>query len=409
MKRWMLLIAGGLAIAAGGTLYGTGNLKAVEHYTAHLFKKPQQPRQTQVLPTITVVRAQQRDFAETLLVTGSLVAREQVLVAPEISGQRILQVLVEEGDTVRKGEVLARLVATNLDAQVAQNKAATDRAIAAIAQAESAIAQAKANLVQAESALERATHLKSSGNISQATYDQRLATTQSARAQYASAVDGLKAAKAEVAQLKAQRAELDWRRRNTLVRAPADGVVSRRNARIGALASATAEPMFQIIRNGEIELDGEATADQLAQIKLGHTATVAVTGVTDLKGKVRLISPAVDPTTRLGRVRISLPRHNGLRIGAFARARILTETSRGLSVPLSAVMYDGNVRFVLTVENGTVKRSEIETGLEQDGHVEVRRGLAPQAVVIAKAGTFLRDGDRVRTMPLRNARLSEVD
>jgi HlyD family secretion protein len=409
MKRWMLLIAGGLAIATAGTLYGTGNLKAVEHYTAHLFKKPQQPRQERVLPAITVVRAEQRDFAETLLVTGSLVAREQVLVAPEISGQRILQVLVEEGDTVKKGEILARLVATNLDAQVAQNKAATERATAAIAQAESAIEQAKANLVQAESALKRATSLKSSGNLSQATYDQRLATTQSARAQYASALDGLKVAKAELAQLKAQRLELDWRRRNTLVRAPADGIISRRNARIGALASATAEPMFQIIRNGEIELDGEATADQLARMQLGQTATVSVTGVADLSGKVRLISPEVDRTTRLGRVRIALPHRSDLRIGTFARARILTATGRGLSVPLSAVMYDGNIRFVLTVDSGTVKRREIETGLEQDGHVEVRRGLAPGIVVIAKAGTFLRDGDRVRTMPLRSARFSEVD
>lgn len=409
MKRWMLLIAATAVIGAGGTLYGTGNLKAVEHYTAHLFKKPPQQPPQQILPAITVVRATSRDFSETLLVTGTLVAREQVLVAPEISGQRILEVLVEEGDTVTKGQVLARLVTTNLDAQMAQNTAATDRATAAAAQAESAIAEAKANLARAEAALERAARLRKSGALAQSTYDDRLAAAKGARAQYASARDGLKAAQAEVAQLKAQRREIDWRQRNALVRAPADGIISTREARIGALASATAQPMFQIIRNGEIELDGEATADQLARIQIGQKATISANGLPDLAGTVRLIAPAIDASTRLGRVRIALPRRNGLRIGAFARARIQTATGHGLAVPQSAVMYDGNLRFVLIVDRGTVRRREIETGLKQDGLVEIRRGLTPGAMVIAKAGTFLHDGDRVRPMPQRNARLSEAN
>lgn len=409
MKRWILMIVVAAAIGTGGTLYGTGNLKAVEHYTAHLFKKPEQKPQQQMLPAVTVVRATPRDFVETLLVTGTLVAREQVLVAPEISGQRILEVLVEEGDTVTKGQVLARLVSTNLDAQLAQNSASTDRATAAVAQAESAIAEAKANMARADAALERAARLRKTGTLAQSVYDDRLAAAQSTRAKFASAGDGLKVAKAEVAQLKAQRRELEWRRRNTLVRAPADGIVSSRDARIGALASGGEQPMFQIIRNGEIELDGEATAEQLARIRLGQKATVSATGLQDVTGSVRLIAPALDPATRLGRVRITLPSRAGLRIGAFASARIFTATGRGLSVPQSAIMYDGNLRFVLIVDQGTVRRREIQTGLEHNGHVEVRRGLETDAIVIAKSGTFLRDGDQVRPLPQRNARLSEVN
>ncbi|HPG89934.1 MAG TPA: biotin/lipoyl-binding protein, partial [Hyphomicrobium sp.] len=95
-------------------------------------------------PMISVVKAQRADFRETVLVSGNLVAREEILVAPEIEGLRVVELFADEGSKVKKGDVLARLVSEQLDAQLAQNDASQARSIAAIAQADSQIVQAKA-------------------------------------------------------------------------------------------------------------------------------------------------------------------------------------------------------------------------------------------------------------------------
>lgn len=398
MKRWAVLIATACGLTALGALYGTGQIEAVERYASEMFEKKPRPPQAAAAnaPAVTVVAATPRMLEETIEVTGTITAKEQILVAPEISNQRILKVHVEEGDRVRKGQVLAKLVSVNLEAQIAQNKAAVQRASAAIAQARSSIEQAKAAADEAEAALVRARTLSRSGHTSRSVYDQRVAAARTARAQLAAAGDGLHVAEAEKAQAEAQSRELLWRLENTQVRAPADGLVSRRNARIGAIASASGDPMFIIIQNGDVELNAEATARDLAKIATGQSVDVIGPAGILAQGRVRLISTEIDPATRLGQVRISLPDKTAFRIGAFARGRITTARNTGLAIPLSAVMYDAEQTYVLVVENGKAHRREIETGLRTDGFIQVRMGLEAGANVVAKAGTFLRDGDAVR-------------
>ena len=89
----------------------------------------------QLAAPVTVVRVAPADFTETVLATGSLVAREEILVGPEVEGLRVTEVLADEGQRVKKGDVLAKLVADTLEAQVAQNDAGLARATAAMAQA----------------------------------------------------------------------------------------------------------------------------------------------------------------------------------------------------------------------------------------------------------------------------------
>lgn len=346
-------------------------------------------------PAATVAAVAPAEFQETILVTGSLVARNEILVAPEIEGLRVLSLLAEEGDHVTKGQVLATLVHESLEAQLAQNAAAMARAEAAIEQARSNIAQAEARLAEASSAFERAKPLRQSGFMAESLYDQREAAAKTAEAQLLAARDGLRVAQAEKAQIEAQRRELSWRKANTEVRAPADGIVSRRTARVGALASAIAEPMFRIIENGEVELEAEVPEAQLAQVRIGQPAEVTAAGSPRVSGRVRLISPEVDKATRLGRVRVALEGGN-LRIGAFARGTIVTATGRGLAVPASAILYADDGAYVQTVRNGSVAARPVKTGLRSAELIEVREGLAEGELVIAKAGTFLRDGDAVR-------------
>lgn len=357
---------------------------------------------------VTVARVTAADFAETVLASGSLVAREEILVGPEVEGLRITEVVVDEGTRVKKGDVLARLVAVTLDAQVAQNDAAIARSSAAIAQAKASIVQAEARVVENRNALERAKPLRGAGHMTEAVFDQREQAARTADAQLEAARDGLRLAEAEKAQVEAQRREMMWRRGRVEVTAPADGIVSRRMARVGGYATGAAEPMFRIVAKGEVELDAEVIETRLHSVKEGQTARVDVAGLGTVEGKVRLVSPEVDKSTRLGRVRIFLGDDPGLRVGSFARGVIATSSGNGLAVPSSAVLYGPNGPTVQVVRANRVETRRIKTGLASGAMVEVREGLEDGDLVVARSGTFLREGDAVRPVLTGRTNLSEA-
>lgn len=358
-------------------------------------------------PAISVVKAEQADFTETVTVSGSLVPRDEILVAPEVEGFRVLELKVDEGDRVKKGDTLAILVQESLDAQLAQNAASLARAEAAISQAESQITEATARLAEAQANFERAKPLKNSGFLSGTTFDQREASAKTSSAQLKAAQDGLRLAQAEKQQVEAQRRELNWKHANTQVTAPANGLISRRTARIGGMASSAAEPMFRIVARGEVELDAEVIETDLAKMAPGQKTKVDVAGVGNVDGTVRLVSPEVDKQTRLGRVRIFLGDDPRLRIGTYARGTISTARSHGVAVPSSAVIFDASGAFVQVVQDGHVVRRDITPGLIASGMVEIRSGVSEGDIVVARAGTFLRDGDAVRPV-MPDSKISEA-
>ena len=234
--------------------------------------------------------------------------------------------------------------------------------------------QAEARLVESSNAFERAKPLRTAGHMAESAYDTREQAARTAQAQLVAARDGLTAAEAEKAQIEAQRRELAWRRGRTEVVAPADGIVSRRMARIGGYAAGAAEPMFRIVAKGEVELDAEVTETRMAAIKIGQSARVEVTGLGTIPGTVRLVSPEVDRGTRLGRVRIFLGDNAGLRVGAFARGSVETASGRGLAVPASAILYGPDGASVQVVRANRVETRRIKTGLVAGVLAEVREG-----------------------------------
>jgi HlyD family secretion protein len=371
-------------------------------------KEPLPDESLVLAAAVTVARVAPADFVETVLATGSLVAREEILVGPEVEGLRVTEVLADEGMRVKKGDVLAKLVAETLDAQLAQNDAALARATATIAQARSTIVQAEARVVESKNAFERAKPLRAAGHMAESAFDQREQAARTTQAQLVAAEDGLTAAEAEKAQIQAQRRELTWRRGRTEVVAPADGIISRRMARIGGYAAGAAEPMFRIVANGEVELDAEVTETRMAAIKIGQPARVEITGLGEIAGTVRLVSPEVDKSTRLGRLRIFLGDNAGLRVGAFARGSIETASGRGLAVPASAILYGPDGASVQVVRANRVETRKIKTGLVAGALTEVREGLSEGDVVVARSGTFLRDGDAVRPVAGDRAKLSDA-
>jgi HlyD family secretion protein len=401
LRKFFFGLVAASAVAGGGYVY------LQKKHAAEVQAERLEAAKPVAAPTITVSKAGIDNFVETAAVSGSLVPREEILVSPEVEGLRVLELLADEGDKVKKGQVLARLVAEQLDAQLAQNDANLARSDAAIAQAQSQIVQFEAQSKEAAAQFDRAVPLKKSGYLSGATYDQRESAAHTTAAQLIAARDGLTAAKAEKAQVEAQRRELMWRRNNTEVTAPADGVISRRMARIGAMASTAGEPMFRIIQNGEIELDAEIVETELKKVKVGQNAVVTVPQNGDFEGKVRLVSPEVDKATRLGRVKIFLGENPVLRIGSYARGRIETARSRGLAVPSSAVTFDQGLATVQVVKNDTVQKHSVTVGLVAGDLVEIKKGIDEGDLVVTRAGTFLRDGDVVRPV-IPEPRLSEA-
>jgi HlyD family secretion protein len=253
---------------------------------------------------VTVVAAKRMCFADTLQVTGVLAPRNEILVRPEREGLQIAQVLVQPGESVTSGKILARL--TTGEGQDAAS--------------------------------------------------------------------------------------------GVVVRAPAAGVVTSASAVIGSVASAQAEPLFRIAGQGEMELLAEVPVRTLARLAVDQSAKVEIIGVGELPGKVRLFSGGINPTTQLGQVRIFVGSDSRLRTGAFGRATVQIGQRCAPAIPLSAVLYGPGGAVVQVARSGRIETRRVLVGLLDKGQAEVREGLAEGETVVARAGAFLRDGDRVRAV-----------
>lgn len=352
-------------------------------------------------PAVSVVEAVRREIVESVVVTGTLVPRDEILVTPEIDGYRLVELLAEEGMRVEKGQVLARLSRDLIDRQLAQQNALIDKAGAAVPQAQSNIEQAEAAELEARLAYDRAKQLIQSGNTTAVVMESRTAALRQAEGKLAFARNGLAMAKAELAQAKAVRDELELRLARTEIRAPEAGIVSRRTARVGMATSSSAEPLFRLIARGEIELEAEVIETKLPLLREGAPATVDFGEGAPVRGSVRVVYPEVDKATRLGKVRVRLDPDPRLRIGTFARGAIELARTRGVTVPQASVLYGGAKRSsVLVVADDRVEAREVRTGLSDEDDIEIRSGLGEGERVVARAGSFLRDGDHVRPVPV---------
>jgi RND family efflux transporter MFP subunit len=346
-------------------------------------------------PAVTVTEAKKISFVDNVLVTGSLAPREEVLVGPEIDGYRLTELLAEEGDYVKKGQVLAKLSREILEAQLAQNSASLSKTQASIDQVRNQIAESEATLRQAEDAFNRVKPLRESGVASQASFDEREAAFRTARARLAAQKEGLKFAEAEQILMQAQRRELEIKLGRTDIRAPADGIVSRRTARMGAVSSSSAEPLFRIIKDGDIELDAEVPEFYMTKLKAGQRVRVEIEGDGERKGTVRLVSQEVNTSSRLGRVRIFLGGAADLPIGMFAKAMIDAGQRDAIGVPSTAVLYQNESATVLAVLDGKVRERTVKPGLFAGDSVEIKEGLKEGEVVVMRAGSLLRSGDSI--------------
>ncbi len=189
------------------------------------------------------------------------------------------------------------------------------------------------------------------------------------------------------------------------LKSPAAGVVMRSTAAVGSMASPMqTEPLFRIAIDGEIELEIEVPAVHVPELASGQTARVELESGQELSGSIRLVPAAIDQRTQLGRARLSLDKHPALRFGMFARATIDASRSCGLSVPRSAVQYRTEGASVQMVRENVIETRRVQLGFHSDYDMEIRDGLREGSLVVANAGSSLRDGDKVKPVLVETTR-----
>lgn len=321
--------------------------------------------------SVSTTRPQAHRLPLTVAANGSITAWQEASVGSEASGWRLAEVLVNVGDTVKRGQPLARFAAEMVRAELAQSRAG-------LAEAEAVAAEAAANAG-------RARELQSSGALSAQQIQQLLTAERTASAR----VEALRAA-LEVHKLRLAQTE---------VLAPDDGIVSARMATVGAVVPAGQE-LFRLIRGGRLEWRAEVAATEIAAIKPGQAVRVQPAGAPALVGRVRMLAPTIDAATRNALVYVDLPASPGaVRAGMFARGDFEIGHSDALTLPQSAVLLRDGFAWVLKVgADGRVQQAKVGVGRRVGDLVEVTGGVDAGSPVVASGGAFLADGDLVRVV-----------
>jgi len=318
--------------------------------------------------TVTTTTAQRVEWPRTLAANGNVMAWQEAIVGAELQGLRLTEVLVDVGDVVKKGQVLARLQNETVAAELAQSKAA-------VAEAEAALAEAQANA-------ERGRQLEPTGTISKQQYNRYITAEQTAKAQLVSAQAKVHADEVRLGQ--------------TRILSPDNGVISARSAAVGSVVQSGQE-LFRLVRGGRLEWRAEVTAAELAHVKPGMSAALTVPSGAKVAGKVRMVAPTVDPQTRNGLVYVDLPAQGEARAGMFARGEIDIGRAPALTLPQAAVVLREGFAYVFKVgADGRVSQTKVEAGRRVGDRIEILAGLDPQATVVDSGAGFLTDGDLVR-------------
>lgn len=354
----------------------------------------------QSLPSIVVSEARTRDLIDRVVATGTLMAVDEIYVQPLVDGLSVDRLNVDIGDRVEAGASLAELSKDSLTLQRSQLEANRAKAEAGVAQSKAQVIEAQANYDDAVRQRDRAGRLGESGSGSVSQVEQTAAAADVAQARLQAAKQSVTVGEADIKVVDAQIADIDLKLSRTSVKTPVAGIVSAKNARVGAIASGSGNPLFTVIKDNAIELVADLSETDIQKVQAGQKAIITVAGGTDrIEGKVRLVSPTVDATTRLGSVHILLPADSPARAGMYGSAEVVISSANALALPLSAVTSGRKGSSTRRVENGVVKQVAVEIGIQDSGFVEIKSGISAGDVVVEKAGAFVRDGDKINPVP----------
>lgn len=437
-KRVAIWIACGLIALAGGAFVAS----------KFLAKHDEAPAKRAVL-TVTTEPVKVIVAERHLDVSGSIWPSDPISIGSEINGLRVTSVNAEEGQFVHKGQVLATLNSSILRAQLAQQQARLKQMQAAFSkakqpnrsfeiagvkfaheQARAVISQEEANVQRAKAALENARKLSTRYNelsrqgavstqdadttrsqelIAEADLrnaEQKLAAAKAAAVQahqrMSMFIEGgrsedIEIAAATMAETKAMIQQISSQIAQTIIRAPADGLITKRDVHIGDIGTAMqTRAFFTMIRDNKLELRAQVPESDLPRLREGQTVLFTSPMGTNFQGVISIITPQVDPDTRLATLRISIPYAHDLRPGIFIHGIVKLASEQVPVIPTKAVTSRDDYNIVYTLEGDKALARNIRLGDRFGDYVEVLSGLKVGEPVISSGAGFLKDGAVVR-------------
>ncbi|HWK37006.1 efflux RND transporter periplasmic adaptor subunit [Sphingomonas sp.] len=321
------------------------------------------------IPTVTVSVPGRSTIRSMISGTGSLAAKREMPVGVAGEGGVVTRVLVEPGQWVGAGQVLAT-VDRSVQTQTAESLAAQIR-----------VAKSEADIAQSN--YERAQKLVSNGFVSKADLETKAATRDGALAR-------VRVAEAALKETQARNRRLD-------IRAPAAGLILTRQVEPGQIVSSGSGTLFRMAMGGEMELRAQLSEADIQRLHAGIPASVMPVGSSKVfKGTIWQMSPVIDPQTRQGIARIQLAYDPALRPGGFASVTIAAGTTAAPQLPQSAVQSDttGNYVYIVNARNEAERRN-VTTGEVSDEGVAITSGLSGDERVVLTAGAFLNPGQKV--------------
>lgn len=328
--------------------------------------------------TVTTVQLVQSSLPLRLPANGTVMAWQEAIIGSETNGLRLVDVKVNVGDRVAKGQVLASF--------------ATEQVNAEVAQAQASFAEAQANALDAAGNADKARTLQASGALSEQQINQYMTAGIAAKARFEAA--------------KAMLAVQQLRLKQTEVIAPDSGVISSRSATLGAVVGSGTE-LFKMIRGGRLEWRAEVTSAEMAAIKMGTAATVTAASGAQVQGKVRMLAPTVDSVTRNALVYVDLPINANIKAGMYARGEFELGASSVLSLPQQALVLRDGFTYAMRLEPGNkISQVKLQTGRRAGDAVEIIKGAKVSEQFVASGAAFLADGDLVKVVVASPANVS---
>ncbi|MDI1297893.1 efflux RND transporter periplasmic adaptor subunit [Methylotenera sp.] len=318
--------------------------------------------------TVTTVKPQQTTLNRLLSANGNIAAWQESSVSSEVNGLLLSEVLVNLGDHVKRGQVLAKFAASTIDADLAQMQAN--------------VAEANATLLEAESNANRARSIQDSGVLSKQQIEQYFTAEASAKARLS----------ASQATMHVQNIKL----KQTTVIAPDDGLISLAPATVGTVYTPGQE-LFRLIRKARIEWRADLTSADISQIKTGMKVQITLPDSSITQGSVRSASPVVDTKTRNAVVFVDIPAGSA-KTGMFARGNFILGETQSLTLPNDAIVMRDGFAYVMQVEGNQIKQTKVQLGQRTGDRVELLNFDAPEADIVESGGAFLADGDSVKVV-----------
>ena len=324
--------------------------------------------------SVETVSPSQDDIGRTLSADGTINAKDIANVSAKVSGVAIERVLVEEGDRVRAGQVLAMFDTDAMEQQVLQ--------------AEADVAEAEATLANASADAARVLPLIDIDAISKQEADRYRTSEVRARA----------ALQASKARLSNQRLTLD----NATVVAPVSGIISEKMIEVGQVAGG--DPLFTIIKGGILEWRAELDPKLIGDINIGTPVRVALPGGDSVMGQVSRIAPTADNNRQIT-IYASLAANSKIRAGMYQTGEFLLGSASTQTIPNSAIVSNDGYDYVMLVTDltttdgksmGRIKQQRVTLGERLGENVAVLEPLPSDSRIVQQGGSFLNDGDLVR-------------